>query len=196
MTVLARPRHPLVEDALELARLWCTGHTIDGASALAHAAAVASTLGRYAPDHATPELVAACLLHDAPEYAGAELDQAVNATLGPAVLGLILALDSEHQTMASYHRDPAGALANLDRIATTQPAVFAASTADKIVSFGTILRRGEEAKNPAAYWQRRRAFLSHVPYFRAFADRAATVVPKPLADELERLVTRAEAAGR
>jgi hypothetical protein len=34
MTVLSRPRHPIVADALALAGQWCRGQIIDGAPAL------------------------------------------------------------------------------------------------------------------------------------------------------------------
>jgi hypothetical protein len=47
MSVLSPPRHPLVDDALELARVWCDGHIIDGSPALGHAVKVARTLDRH-----------------------------------------------------------------------------------------------------------------------------------------------------
>jgi hypothetical protein len=64
MTVLSRPRHPIVADALVLAGEWCRGQIIDGAPALGHAVKVALMLDRHVPDPA-PELVAAVLLHEA-----------------------------------------------------------------------------------------------------------------------------------
>jgi hypothetical protein len=186
VNVLTPPRPAPVEDALRLAARWCAGQTVDGGPALRHACAVAVTLGTHCPG-APPELIAAALLHDAPEYAGDKLEQ---VGLGTGVLALIRAIDAEHRAMAAYHRDPAAAgelLDGLDRWALT------ASTADKVVSLGTILRRAG-ADDRAAYWRRRSAFLDHTPYFRLFATAAAPVVPPGLADALDRLVTTAEVA--
>ena len=47
MTVLSRPRHPIVANALQMAREWCAGHIIDGAPSLGHAVKVALTLGTH-----------------------------------------------------------------------------------------------------------------------------------------------------
>lgn len=194
MNVLTPPRPPPVEDALTLAARWCTGQTIDGGPALRHACAVAVTLGTYCPD-APPELIAAALLHDAPEYAG---DQLERVGLGIEVLTLIRAIGAEHRAMADYHQDPAATaelLRGLDRW------VLTASAADKVVSLGTILRRAAAegragAGGRAAYWRRRSAFLDHTAYFRMFATVAAPVVPAGLAGVLHRLVTLAEAAAQ
>ncbi|WP_083731208.1 MULTISPECIES: hypothetical protein [Protofrankia] len=67
MTILFPPRHPTVTSALQLARRWCSGHSIDGAPALAHAVRVTVVLGRHHPA-APPALLAAVLLHDAPNW--------------------------------------------------------------------------------------------------------------------------------
>src|SRR5438067_4936862 len=80
MTVLSRPRHPIVADALVLAGEWCRGQIIDGAPAFGHAVKVALVLGRHVPD-ATPELVAAVLLHDSQEYAPKNVDLDVLLTV-------------------------------------------------------------------------------------------------------------------
>ena len=89
MSVLARPHHPIVADALTLSRQWRSGHVIDDAPALAHAVRVAVVLGRHIPDPA-PELVAAVLLHDSPEFAPADIDvDALTTRLGPAVTTVV-----------------------------------------------------------------------------------------------------------
>lgn len=97
MSVLTKPRHPTVDTALALARTWCAGHVIDDAPALGHAIRVALTLDRHVPD-AHPELVAAVLLHDSPEFApaGLTLDELLTARLGPAVTRVVRALEAEH----------------------------------------------------------------------------------------------------
>ena len=79
MTVLTPPRHPLIDNALADARRWCAGQVIDDRPALAHAARVAVTLGEHVTDPA-PELIAAALLHDSPEFAPAGID--LDAVLG------------------------------------------------------------------------------------------------------------------
>ncbi len=97
MTVLSRPRHPIVADALALAGQWCRGQIIDDAPALGHAVKVALVLGRHVPD-AAPELIAAVLLHDSPEYApkDVDLDALLTVRLGPAVPRIVRGLEREH----------------------------------------------------------------------------------------------------
>jgi hypothetical protein len=190
MNVLTPPRASVVDDALAIARVWCSGHTIDGGPALRHACAVAVTLGSYYPD-ATPELIAAALLHDGPEYAGEQLDRVVTARLGPAVLDLIRAVDASHVAMGAHAGDPGAAAPELRALPA---AVLAAVSADKVVALRAILDRAARAPDRAAYWRRRQSFLHHVPYFRLFATVAAERVPAALACELDRLVSAAERA--
>jgi hypothetical protein len=83
MSPLTRPRPALVDSALDLARTWCAGHRVDDAPALGHAVKVVLALGRHVPD-VPADVVAALLLHDAPEFAPpGELDDAL-AALGRA----------------------------------------------------------------------------------------------------------------
>ncbi|BCB90658.1 HD domain-containing protein [Phytohabitans suffuscus] len=189
MTVLTPPRSPLVDEALELARRWCAGHTIDGAPALRHAVEVATTLGRYVPD-APADIIAAALLHDAPEFAiDVDLDQVLTNRFGPATTRVVRALEREH---AALGQTPAPPFEAGDTVALT------ASAADKIVSLDSVLRRASFAADRAAYWRTRRPFLALVPYFRAFHTAARTALPAEMAATLGRLVTDAEqvAAGR
>ncbi len=189
MTVLSRPRHPVVADALELAREWCAGHIIDSAPALGHAVKVALTLGRHVPDPA-PELVAAVLLHDCPEYAPKEIDLDILLVtrFGPRTARIVRALEREHLAL-DQRADP--------DVTTEDRWTLCASAADKIVSLRSILRRASRSPDPAAYWRNRRAFVARVPYFAAFHTSAAPHLPAGMAGELARLVVRAEnATGR
>jgi hypothetical protein len=186
MTVLSRPRHPIVADALVLAGEWCRGQIIDGAPALGHAVKVALVLGRHVPDPA-PELVAAVLLHDSPEYAPKEvdLDALLTVRLGPAVTRIVRGLEREH---IALDERPVPDVTTEDRW------TLWASAADKIVSVRSILGRAARAADPAAYWRSRRAFVVRVPYFAAFHTAAAPHLPPGMAGNLARLVVRAEQA--
>jgi hypothetical protein len=186
MTVLSRPRHPLVDDALSLAREWCAGHVIDGSPALVHAVKVALTLDRHLI-HPELELIAAALLHDAPFFAPADvdLDATLSDRLGPAVTHTIRALQREHEAL-NNRATPS--------FTEADPRTIYAIAADKIVALSAILRRASRADDPAAYWKQRGAFIARVPYFRAFADHAAAHLPPRMAAELNDLVTQAEEA--
>jgi hypothetical protein len=189
VSILARPHHPIVADALTLSRQWGAGHVIDNAPALAHAVRVAVVLGRHIPDPA-PELVAAVLLHDSPEFAPADidLDALLTTRLGPAVTTVVRQLEREHRALD--HGDAPG-------MTTVGKWTVWASTADKIVSLRSILGRAELATDPAAYWTRRAAFLSRVGYFRAFHTAAAPLLPSArMSTDLARLVDLAEQAAR
>jgi hypothetical protein len=188
MTLLSRPRHPMVDEALDLARDWCAGHIIDSAPALGHAVKVALTLGRHVPDPA-PELVAAVLLHDAPEYAPKEIDLDILliARFGLRTARIVRELEREHITL---DQRPVPEVTTADRW------TLWASAADKIVSLQSILRRAARAPDPAAYWRARRACVAQVPYFAAFHTAAAPHLPPGMSGELARLVVRAEHATR
>lgn len=185
MTVLSRPRHPITSKALEIARAWYAGHVIDGAPALRHAVRVALELGRHIPD-APPALVAAALLHDAPEFAPPSEDLDATLTrLGAAVVRVVRALEQEHQALANQ-TEPA--------VLTGDPWVLSTSAADKIVSLMSILRRAGTAADPDAYWRTRRSFVVMVPYFRTFHTVAAPHLPTTMVSKLDYLVTMAERA--
>jgi hypothetical protein len=186
VSVLTRPRHPIVADALTLAREWCAGHVIDNAPALAHAVRVAVVLGRHVPEVA-PDLVAAVLLHDSPEFAppDIDLDALLTARLSPAVTTVVRALERQH--VALDH----GAVPDLTAV---DQWTVRASAADKIVSLGSILGRADRTADPAAYWIHRTAFLSRVGYFRAFHTTAGPLLPDRMGADLDRLVDLAELA--
>jgi len=182
MTVLSRPRHPVVADALDLARRWCAGHVIDGSPALVHAVRVALTLGRHVPT-APPELVAAVLLHDAPEFAppDIDLDATLAARVGHPVVRVVRAIEEEHRALAKQI---------LPAIRTGERWPLLAGAADKIVSFTSILRRATAAGDPEAYWRVRQPFLQRLPYFHAFHHAATCHLPFTMAEDLQRLIAR------
>jgi len=186
MTVLSRPRHPIVADALVLAGEWCRGQVVDGAPALGHAVRVALVLGCHIPA-AAPELVAAVLLHDSPEYApkDLDLDALLTVRLGPAVTRIVRGLEREHTAL---DQRPAPDVTTEDRW------TLYASAADKIVSLLSILGRAARAPDRAAYWRSRRAFVDRVPYFAAFHTAAKPHLPPSMAGDLARPVVRAEQA--
>src|SRR4051794_34723902 len=100
MTVLSYLDDPVVSQALTLARDWCAGHTIDGAPALGHAMKVALVLATHVPD-VPSRVVAAALLHDAPEYAphDIDLDAELTARCGPGVAAIVRGLEREHHAL-------------------------------------------------------------------------------------------------
>ncbi|MPZ87521.1 MAG: metal-dependent phosphohydrolase [Nitriliruptorales bacterium] len=184
MTVLTRPRHRLVAEALSIARVWCAGHSIDGAPALGHAVEVALKLGEHAPD-APAELVAAVLLHDAPYFAppAEDLDATLTARLSPSVARIVRALETEHQALAGQGEP---------RTRTDDDWVLQASAADKIVSFTSILTQAASSHDPHAYWHTRRPFLARLPRFRSFHTQASAHLPHTMTAELGRLIDTAE----
>jgi hypothetical protein len=189
-SVLARPRPPVVAAALNLAHRWCAGHTIDGDPALLHAVRVARKLGHHWLT-VPPGLVAAVLLHDAPDYVeDAALSLMVTAGCGGRVLADVRALHREHELMSLYSTNPAQALG---RLSVIPPDLRIALAADKAVSLAAILRRGRLADDPDRYWADRPAFVGLIPYLRAFAATVAPALPRTLSVELATLVATAEA---
>ncbi|ETA02423.1 hypothetical protein CcI6DRAFT_02218 [Frankia sp. CcI6] len=187
--MLTRPRPPVIEHALGIAREWCAGHIIDSAPALGHAVRVAVTLGRHLPD-APADLVAAVLLHDVPDYRGSALvDNAIEDRCGTRTLTMVWLMYGEHMAMDLYATAPTRALRRLDRLPDL---VMAALTADKIVSMGYVLRGAERSTDPTRYWAARHPFLRLVPYLRAFHSATAQRIPETLGAELDQLVTGAE----
>jgi hypothetical protein len=170
---------------LELAGAWCEGQIIDAAPALAHAVRVALKLGEHIPDVA-PELVAAVLVHDNPEFAppSIDLDAVLTARLDADVTRVVRALQREHEALDSpTPQAPTGDLWTLY-----------ASAADKIVSLRSILTRAAAANDPDEFWQAQQPFVDLVPYFRAFHTSASPLLPETMGDELGRLVGMAEHA--
>ncbi|WP_241840329.1 hypothetical protein [Frankia sp. CcI49] len=164
---------------------------IDGAPALAHAVQVALTLGQHVPD-AAPELIAAVLLHDVPDYIDPEkVGTEIVDRCGSETLVALWLIHGEHMAM-QLHRENADEAAR--RLAQLRPDIAAALAADKVVSISYVLRGASQAANLRAYWADRRAFLLSVPYFRAFLAATAERLPEGLADELGGLVREARRA--
>ncbi|MGH8793979.1 MAG: HD domain-containing protein [Stackebrandtia sp.] len=186
MSVLSPPRHPKTDHALALARQWCAGHVIDAAPALKHAVAVALTLDRHMPQH-PPELTAAVLLHDAPEFAPptVDLDTLLTDRFGAETTRIVRTLETFHQALHD------GTPPNIDPADT--PTMLAA-TADKIVAFSSILGRANQSGEPGAFWRARKPFRDRLPWFRAFHAEAAARVPDPMSAELAQLLAAAETA--
>jgi hypothetical protein len=186
MTTLSNPRHPIVARALDLASSWCAGHVIGGAPALAHAMRVTATVDRLIPN-APVELIAVALLHDAPEFAPADmdLDSVLTCELGPAVTRALRALE---------HALTAGDRDEEMPVDPDDPWTLYASTADKIVSLASVLHRAARADDDAAYWRTRAPFITQLPCYRSFSRRSAPHLPSGAVTELEDLITRAEHA--
>ena len=178
--------HPMTAIALTLARSWYQGHEVGNDSALAHAVRVARVLHDYVPD-ASPELLAAALVHDAPDFAppADDLDATLDRHLSPEVTRIVRALEHEHRALADGRHVPPRDLA-----------VLVVSTADKLVSIRSVLEGADAATGAATYWRTRSGFVLAVSYFRLFHCAAADLIPAAMADDLCHLVRRAEAAIR
>jgi (p)ppGpp synthase/HD superfamily hydrolase len=183
MTALSPPRPVIVDRALRDARRWCTGQVIDDRPALVHAVRVAVTIGKHVPD-AAPELVAAALLHDVPDFAPATLDiyQVLTATYGPEVPRIIAALQTEHRAL-----DESDPPIRVD----DRPVLFA-STADKIVALTSLLRRARATGDVTEFFARRPVLCGLLPHFRAFQQAAHSRVPASMSEHLDAVLARLE----
>ncbi|SBW19361.1 hypothetical protein FDG2_1275 [Candidatus Protofrankia californiensis] len=169
---------------------------IDGAPALAHAVRVVVVLGQHHPT-APPALLAAVLLHDAPELAPSDqLDPVVMSLLGPETLRIIRVLEAEHRAMATPNISGEQTLDRVRRLASDDMPSLLATTADKIVAFGSVLRRAARVSDPDVFWQARRPFRDQMPYFHAFRTAAAPFLPRSMACELTGLLVAADRACR
>jgi len=186
MTVLSRPRHPIVTDALNLVRDWCAGHITDNAPAFSHVVKVALTLGQHVPD-ASPELVAAALLHHASEYAPKEIDLDILLIprFGLRTARIVRALEREHLDLAKRA---------MPEVSTEDRWTLWVSAADKITDLRSVLRRAARASDAVEFWRAHAAFVARVRYFAAFHTAAKPYLPPGMAGELARLIVRVEQA--
>lgn len=177
------PRHHLVADAVELARIWCEGHSIGGRPALGHAMRVARTLCRHVSEPSV-EAVAAALLHDGPGFAPdpAEVDAILTARFGPTVTHIVRTLEREDAIAATT------AMMDADLWA------LQVSAADKIVAIASVLQRAARADDPAAFWHDRTPFVQGLPSLRAFTSRAAPHLPSAMTAELTSLIDHSDSA--
>jgi hypothetical protein len=185
MSVLTPPRHPLVDAALAQARTWCAGRVIDNAPALAHAVKVTTTLSRHVPD-LDPQLAAAALLHDAPEFApaGLDLDHALTTRFGPTVTRVVRALEAEHRALDQHDPPPAD----------TDRDVLLVATADKIIALTSLLRRAYASGDPEGFWISRPALLRLRGYFHDTHQHTVGRVPSGMSDHLGRVLKRLDRA--
>jgi hypothetical protein len=170
---------PLVATAYALAQHWCKGHDLGLQPAFDHAVDVARTLIEHAPT-APPELVAAALAHDAPDFADVDdLDGFLTRQLGTEVTRIIHSLQHQHD---NYDQQP-----QLDQ------ALALVGTADKIVSLRSALDRAHAAPDLQGHWASHPGFVNAIPHFRAFYAAAEPLIPPGMAAELLALVDNAEA---
>lgn len=184
MTALSAPRHPLIERALIDARTWCHGHIIDDRPALAHALHVARTLDSHVPGR--PPLVCAALLHDSPLFAPADIDLNTYLTVryGLEVTRVVRALEAQHEALDSA--DPP--------VLVDDHPVLLTSTADKIVALSSLLSRARAFGDIDAFFRARGPLLRLLPYFRAYQEAGAALVPPRMAAELRTVIERMEHA--
>lgn len=190
MPVLAAPRHPFIQRALADARTWCAGQIIDDRPAFVHAVRVAATLARHLPE-APPTLIAAALLHDAPEFVppSLDLDNILAARYDPEVPRIIQALQIEHQALDQP--DPP--------ITTSDRPVLLASTADKIVALTSLLHRARTSGAPDMFFLARPALLRLLPHFHDYYHAGTGLVPPGMSNHLGHvlnLLTQAAATAR
>ncbi|MGK5738114.1 HD domain-containing protein [Micromonospora sp. URMC 103] len=133
-----------------------------------------------------PDLVAAALLHDVPDFASATPDiyQVLAADYGPEVPRIIAALQAEHQALDEP--DPPIFVDDLP--------VLLASTADKIVALGSLLRRARASRDVPGFFARRPALRALVPHFRAYQHAAGPRVPAGMSARLDVTLTLLEQA--
>ncbi len=178
---------------MSLAREFCTGKTIDDAPAIAHALKVTHKLSEHVPG-IDPQLAAATILHDSPELApkDIDLDGILLTRFGDMTLRVVRSLEREHHHLDHLEEEA------LDDIIAEQAErdrdTLYASTADKIVSFRSLLQRARRSGDPDAFFGRRRGLAVRIPSFRRYADVAQDYIPPDMAIELNGYVTRAEIA--
>jgi (p)ppGpp synthase/HD superfamily hydrolase len=115
-----------------------------------HALHVAVTLGEHVSDP-DPELIAAALLHDCPEFAPADLDldAVLTECYGEVVVRIVRGGQAEHHALDTDH----------PIITIDEEPVLLASTADKIVALGSLRWRAEKSGDPVAFFTARPALL-------------------------------------
>ncbi|WP_250009725.1 metal-dependent phosphohydrolase [Actinoplanes sp. M2I2] len=185
MTVLAPPRHPIVQSALDDARTWCASEIIDDRPALAHAVKVAVTIGAHIPDPGT-DLIAAALLHDSPDLAPntLDLDELLTTRYGPTVRRIVRVMHNEHRSLDTDH----------PQIVVDDHQVLLASTADRIVALSSLMSRARKSGDITGFFTRRRPLLLLLPYFHQCHAAGAGRVPDTMSAALATALTRLDDA--
>ncbi|MCY1141474.1 metal-dependent phosphohydrolase [Actinoplanes sp. Pm04-4] len=181
MTVLAPPRHPMVQSALNDARTWCVGQIIDDRPALAHAVKVAVTIGAHVPDPET-DLIAAALLHDSPDLAPPyiDLDRLLTTRYSATVRRIVRVMHDEHRSLDT----------DSPQIVVDDHQVLLASTADRIVALSSLMARARRSGDVTTFFARRRPLLQLLPHFHACCDASAGRVPDTMTAALGAALTR------
>ncbi|WP_157546759.1 hypothetical protein [Hamadaea tsunoensis] len=182
---LTRPRHPIVDRALNLSRRYCDGQIIDDAPAFTHACRVAVALGTHDPA-STPEMIAAALLHDTPEFAHPDTNLSVALAYGVAdgVAPLVLAVHDEHQAMTS---------GTAPRV-PSDGAVTRIMAADKVIAFRALVRRASRSPDPVHFWSHREGLRKLMPWFAEWSALAAPGLPPSLRGQLTQSYAQLSAA--
>lgn len=185
MTVLSPPRHPLVAAALADASVWCAGHLIEHRPALRHAAAVAHEVVQHTPE-ASPEVVAAALLHDAPEFAPACLDLPAYLTVnyGDRVAQLVVDLHAEHESLDTPE----------PTISTGDLALLMLSTADQAVAFRSNLHRAHTSGDVPAFFGAKTGMIRLLGYFHRYQRAGVGLLPATLSADLAASLDQVDAA--
>ncbi|KLL11031.1 MULTISPECIES: hypothetical protein [Protofrankia] len=118
----------------------------------------------------------------------------MTSLLGADTLRIIRVLETEHHAMRNPHTSREQTLDRVHRLAAADMPALLAITADKIVAFGSVLRRAARADDPDTFWQARGPFREQMPYFRTFTTAAAPLLPLTMAAELTGLLTAADRA--
>lgn len=182
--VLSKPRHPVVERALKLARTYYEGHVINDAPALAHAMKVASVLATHEPD-APPSTIASALLHDSPIFAPSfiDLDIVLRDGVGEAIASIVHELSAEQAAMMSGQPP---------RLAGRTVTLVLA--ADRIVAFRSLVERARRSSDEREFWTQRQGLRSMLGYFRAWYAIAEPALPASMAIDLGRALHDLESA--
>lgn len=186
MTALTPPRHPVVDSALTVAKRWCAGRVIDDRPALAHAVRVAVAIGAHQP-RVKPQIIAAALLHDGPEFAPPNLDlnHFLTYHYGGEVTRLIRGMQAEHEALdAETPFVP-------DR---TDTDFLLLSTADKLVALTSLMRRARLSGDVTGFFAIRQPLLRLLDHFRACQRSAIGVAPASLTRALGQILNELDAA--
>ncbi|MEV5695872.1 metal-dependent phosphohydrolase [Micromonospora globbae] len=143
------------------------------------------TIGNHVRQPA-PDLIAAALLHDVPDFVSEipDIYQVLAAEYGPEVPRIIAALQAEHRALDTP--DPPICVDDLP--------VLLASTADKIVALGSLLRRARASHDVPGFFARRPALRALLPHFRAYQHAAGHRVPAGMSARLDVTLTLLEQA--
>jgi hypothetical protein len=184
VAVLTLPQDRTVADACRDARRWCNGHLINGLPAVEHGARVALVLSEHLAVP-PPELIAAALLHNAPEFGPrGDIDAVLTARHGPEAARIVRELHFEHHTID-------------DRPPPVEERLLLASTAHQVAELATVIDLARASGDPSAYLAGDRlGFHRYIARFRAaYAARLGRIPPSMAAHYADVLATISALAG-